>query len=86
MESGETEKELHGDLTENQVLDELAKYWVLYPERQPGDLDIEQICERFKCCRETVRVKMNDLIKKSIYKKETVSDNGKRIFVYRRVK
>lgn len=53
--------------------------------RKPGDLDDQQLMDRFKCGKETVRFRMKPLLKVGTWERIKVVDQGERVMVYRKI-
>jgi predicted transcriptional regulator len=81
-------------MTENEkILSELEELFqeldtAFYIEtRKPDDITTEELMIRYKCVKETIRLRMNKLISKGLWKKIKVLDpKDGTIYVYRKVK
>lgn len=74
----------HLSFTEEEVWKHLEDLFGGQP-RQPGDVTIKDVSERFNKSYETVRMQMNALVKKGLYSRLKVNDDGRSIIIYRRI-
>ena len=76
------------DFTEEELLAELAEHFDTYvfSDRQPGDLDYDQLQDRFGFSKETIRRKMVQLEKQGLWERVYLCEEGRRIVVFRKVR
>lgn len=74
------------DEISKEIYEELDNLFHVEP-KLPGDITTEELMERYELSKESVRIKMKTMLDKKIYQKIKVTDaDGKRGWVYRKVK